>query len=111
MNQGFPLSPPHRHAALFETLVELLGYEPETAAEQRRWDKALHQLAQHDATADQLRDRAAAALANGWTPAMLTPSAIAANWGQLGALAIDTLRSRLAERLAAPGLPTYTDAA
>ena len=54
-----PSRPPHRHAALFETLVELLGYEPETAAEQRRGDKALHQLAR---AADQKAVSSAASL-------------------------------------------------
>ena len=106
-----PSRPPQLDGDLLDALTGLLGYQPQTAAEQRRWERALHQLAQHDATAEQVRDRAAAALVNGWTPAMLTPSAIAANWGQLGALAVDALRSRLAERLATPGLPTYTDAA
>lgn len=94
---------------IWDTLVELFGYEPAPGTEASAWGRTVKDLKAASATPDEMRQRAAnhALLLDAgvisWT---LTPRALASHWGELGAgggrsLPVSNGRARAAPRAAA----------
>lgn len=83
---------------LWDAVAEEMPRQPETASERGRWNRAVKELRDAQATSPEIHDRAAE-YRRRWPKVEFTPTALAANWGTLGARrtgpvqrALDSLR-------------------
>jgi DNA-binding transcriptional ArsR family regulator len=67
---------------LWDTLVTVLKTEPATKSERGRWNKALKELREANATPEQIKTRSVL-YQRKWPNIDLTPTALSANWGLL----------------------------
>lgn len=72
------------YRTLWATFVEILGHEPVTTVEKGVWRRAVNDLKQIGATADELRHRAVT-FQQRFPGAVMTETAIVRRWGELGA--------------------------
>lgn len=73
---------------LFNTLVYQIGYKPKTKSEESGWYKVAKELAQANASADELADRIQV-FKKQWKDMTLTPYAVNKNWGLLGQMVLE----------------------
>lgn len=75
--------PTRKTDPLWNALADVMGRQPETTSERGRWNHALKELRDAQATADDIQSRARE-YRRRWPKVEFTPTALAANWGTLG---------------------------